>query len=209
MAKGISLHIGVNRLDPTKYPLIQNSPDDPAGWVGTLTACEKDAKDMSQIAKENGFESTVLLTEDATSENVIKAMQHAAANLEAGDMFFLTYAGHGGQLPDHSGDERDGVDETWCLHDRQFLDDEQYALYSDFKEGVRVLILSDSCHSGTVSRGMPTPSQDAVLVDGRPEVGREVERGHLGAGAQVQVGPARMLRCDHRVSLAARPARRR
>jgi len=68
----------------------------------------------------------------------------------------LTYAGHGGQVPDRSRDEKDdSLDETWCLHNRQFLDDELYAHFAEFKAGVRILILSDSCHSGTVSRSGP------------------------------------------------------
>jgi hypothetical protein len=62
----------------------------------------------------------------------------------------LTYSGHGGQLPDLNGDEPDGQDETWCLFDSELVDDEIYATLSSFSPGVRVLVLSDSCHSGTV-----------------------------------------------------------
>ena len=172
--KGISLHIGVNRLDPAGYPLTQRKPEDPAAWEGPLTACERDAEDMCKIAESQGFEPTILKTADATSENVIAAIRDAAARLRKGDIFLMTYAGHGGQVPDSSGDERDMIDETWCLHDRQFLDDEQFALYTEFEEGVRVLILSDSCHSGTVTRAAPGIA-DSVATEGRP-VSRNMPR---------------------------------
>jgi len=39
----------------------------------------------------------------------------AAKALAAGDLFFMTYSGHGGQVPDVSGDEPDKKDETWCF----------------------------------------------------------------------------------------------
>lgn len=150
---GISLHIGVNKLDPACYPLKPPHPDYPDGWDGPLRGCENDARDMGAIAEQQGFETTVLLTEAATSDNVIRAVRDAAKRLSAGDIFMLTYAGHGGQVLDRSGDEEDREDETWCLYDRHFIDDELYALYAEFAAGVRILVFSDSCHSGTVTRG--------------------------------------------------------
>jgi metacaspase-1 len=39
------------------------------------------------------------------------------------------------------------------------LNDELYAAYTAFGEGVRIAVVSDSCHSGTVTRiGPPQPS---------------------------------------------------
>lgn len=141
MAQGISIHIGVNEFDPAHY-----------GSKGTLRACEFDARDMHQIAQANGYQSMVLLTRDATTANVIQALQDAAARLQSGDILFLTYAGHGAQVPDVDEEEPDRRDETWCLYDRMLVDDELYRLWAQFKPGVRILMLSDSCHSGSVAR---------------------------------------------------------
>jgi metacaspase-1 len=58
-------------------------------------------------------------------------------------------------LPDKNGDEPDQRDETWVLYDRQFVDDELFSLYATFKSGVRILVLSDSCHSGTCAKQLP------------------------------------------------------
>lgn len=140
MARGLSLHIGLNAVDPRHYE----------GWSGPLTACEADARDMEALAKEKGFEAHVLLTKDATREKVQKAIESAAKKLEKGDIFFLSYSGHGGQIPDLDDEEEDALDETWCFYDSQWIDDENYKMWSSFKAGVRIVVLSDSCHSGTV-----------------------------------------------------------
>ena len=83
---------------------------------------------MARIAGERDFESTTILTRDATASKVTSAISDAAGKLEEGDILFLTYSGHGGQVPDTNGDEQDQRDETWVLYDRQLVDDEIYDL---------------------------------------------------------------------------------
>lgn len=146
-ARGISLHIGLNHVDPQHY----------GGWDGELVACEYDARDLRAIAESRKFTPTVLLSREATAAAVTQAISAAAAQLAPGDLFLLTYSGHGGQVPDTNGDEKDKgrMDETWVLWDRQLIDDELFALWRKFKAGVRIFVLSDSCHSGTVTREMP------------------------------------------------------
>jgi hypothetical protein len=147
-AKGLSLHIGINEVSGYHY----------AGWTGPLAACEFDANDMAAIAQAQGIKPTVLLTRKGTRSAALTAIRKAAKALKAGDLFWLTYSGHGGQVPDTSGEEPDKLDETWCLFDGQLIDDELYYELSRFAQGVRILVLSDSCHSGTVVRaGRPAP----------------------------------------------------
>jgi hypothetical protein len=143
--RGRSLHIGLNCVAGSAY----------GGWTGPLAACEFDANDMAAIAESKGMRPTVLLTRKATRAAAFEAMRGAAAALRAGDLFFLSYSGHGGQVPDVNGDEDDKRDETWCLYDGQVIDDELYLELCRFAAGVRILILSDSCHSGSVARGIP------------------------------------------------------
>ena len=145
--KALSLHLGLNAVSAAAY----------AGWGGPLAACEFDANDMAAIAKSKGMKPTVLLTKKATRANLLAGMRAAAKALKSGDLFFLSYSGHGGQVPDVNGDEADKQDETWCLYDGQLIDDELYLELSRFAAGVRILVLSDSCHSGTVTRERPPP----------------------------------------------------
>jgi hypothetical protein len=110
---------------------------------------------------------TLLLTKKGTRANVLAGIRSAAKSLGAGDMFFVTYSGHGGQVPDVTGEEDDKQDETWCLYDGQLIDDELYFELSRFAAGVRILVLSDSCHSGTVTREGP-PAR-ASVADATPQ----------------------------------------
>ena len=144
MPIGASLHIGLNAVDPKQY----------SGWDGQLTACEFDANDMQALAKTQGFTKvTKRLTKRATRSRVLADIKAAAAKLKRNDIFFLTYSGHGGQVPNTGNDfEPDGYDETWCLYDGELIDDELYAALKQFVRGVRIFVLSDSCHSGTVLR---------------------------------------------------------
>jgi hypothetical protein len=120
---------------------------------------------MAAIASAQGYaETSVLLTKEATSGGLIKEMLRLARTLEARDLLFLTYSEHGGQIPDEGRDEDDRMDETWCLYDRQLIDDELYRLIGQFRKGVRIITLSDSCHSGTALRdrqraGGPSPEE--------------------------------------------------
>lgn len=148
--KGQSLHIGLNRVDPTKY--IDRTGQ---GWDGPLDWCEKDAYDMTELARAQGFETSVLLTADATADNILRTIRTAAATLADGDIFWITYSGHGGYLPDTGGDEGDKRDETWVVYDRQLLDDELYREYDAFAPGVRLVVVSDSCYSGGMDREVP------------------------------------------------------
>ena len=144
-ARGLSLHIGLNSVNPGHY----------GGWSGELAACEFDAKDMAALAGGRGMKASVLLTKDGTRAKVLAALRTASKSLVKGDFFFLSFSGHGGQVPDVSGEEADKLDETWCLYDGQLIDDELYMELGKFVTGVRILVLSDSCHSGTVVRAGP------------------------------------------------------
>lgn len=148
MAKGISIHIGLNHVDPVHYQ----------GWDGALNACIADAKDMQALAKKKRFSGNTLLVDgQATAAAVSAALLDASKKLVKDDILLLTYSGHGGQVRDTNSDEKDNdrMDETWVLYDRQLVDDELYNIWSKFKPGVRILVLSDSCHSGTVTRDIP------------------------------------------------------
>jgi hypothetical protein len=142
--KGISINIGLNGVDADAY----------GGWDGALVACEFDANDMAAIARDKGFETTVLLTADAKSDAILGAVSDAAGSLGDGDVLLVTYSGHGGQVPDSNSDEDDRQDETWVAYDRQIVDDELYAAWGKFANGVRIVVLSDSCHSGSVARAV-------------------------------------------------------
>jgi hypothetical protein len=200
MPTGRSLHIGLNRVDPNAYE----------GWDGQLAGCENDARDMQAIANAQKFSPKTLLTRSATSTAVTAAIADAAAKLMPGDSFFLSYSGHGGQVPDKNGDEKeDKMDETWVLYDRELVDDELYALWGKFQTGVRIFVLSDSCHSGTVAKaafsgGKGSPAAFGLDSKRRPKMlPRNIQDATYAAHRKLYDDIQKSLPAGSRVSIGA------
>jgi hypothetical protein len=146
-----ALHVGIDEVDPAVY-----------GSRLTLRGCRADARAMRGLSEAHGWQlDAMLLNEQATRRAIRERFTHYAKTLVAGDRLLITYSGHGSSVPDKDGDEVDGRDETWVLYDGQLIDDKIGAMLEKFKPGVRVVILSDSCHSGSVTRapggGTPMP----------------------------------------------------
>ena len=144
MAKGLSLNIGLNHVDPNQY----------GDYFDELEGCENDAREMLALAAAQGFQTTLMLNNQATSTAITNKIKNAAKQLSGGDFLLLTYSGHGAQLINEldEDEESDGVDETWALFDRNLIDDELTVLWSQFQPDVRILVISDSCHSGLFTR---------------------------------------------------------
>jgi metacaspase-1 len=149
--RGFGIHVGVNKVNPQSYD----------GWEGPLNACENDARHMSHMLEQRGYETTILLTRNATSHNFFKALGAVASEAKKGDIVVVSNSSHGSQVPDRDNDESDRMDETICLWDRQVLDDELEAAWAMFAPGVRIVFISDSCHSGTMVRAF---GQTAVTM---------------------------------------------
>jgi len=156
VSKKLSLHIGMNRVNPTHY-----------GSEARLGGCVNDATAMREIATSNGFRATLLTDAQGTSSAILDYLGRAARDLQAGDSLFISYAGHGSQVPDRNNDEApNDKDQTWCVYDRMIVDDELAEYWSRFRSGVRILIVSDSCHSATVARNLEIASRSRST--GRP-----------------------------------------
>jgi hypothetical protein len=142
--RGIALTIGLNRVFKPAYK----------GWPGVLNASERDAYAMAALARGAGYEVWTLMTPEATRSEVLDYIAAAADRLKDGDIFLLSFSGHGAQKDNaDGGDPDDGdFDEAWCLYDGLLLDDEIHAALTKFSTGVRIVVISDSCFSGTVVR---------------------------------------------------------
>ena len=144
--KGYGLLVGLNQVNPDHYE----------GWKGWLSCCENDVESIATILTKEGYTNIdTLLTKNATRENVSKALEHAAEIVNSGETFLLYYSGHGSYLTDEEEEEDDKQDETWCLYNGQMLDDEIYSYWDKFKKDVKILMISDSCHSGTIFKALP------------------------------------------------------
>lgn len=145
MASGVSLHIGVDRTDPDHY----------AG-LKTLRGAERDARSMAQLAEAQAFERRVVLVGgDATLDAVRQQVARSADQLRSGDTFVMSFAGHGGVVPDVMRDRPGGVHRTMCLYDQQLIEPLLYADLARFRAGVRVVLVNDSCPCIAIVRAGP------------------------------------------------------
>lgn len=124
------------------------------GTSAQLEGCVNDALDWSALLSREGYE--VELLREATFDQAVHVLENAVAQAGYGDRIVFTYSGHGTWIPDADGDESDGRDEAMVMADYRdgglLLDDHIQDIFGRLKTGSGALILSDSCHSGTVSR---------------------------------------------------------
>lgn len=134
MQRGISIHIGVNH---------------PAGMHEPLAISEGTAWRLAELSFQAGYHAIhVLRGAEATRKAVGALLADAAATLCPGHTLFVSFSGHGSRRPDTDGDERDGWDETWCLHDADLVDDELAAFWRVLRPGTRALVVADCCFAG-------------------------------------------------------------
>ena len=153
-SRRLALLIGVDKYrDPNIRPL-SGCGNDIANWEDVLM-------------KRYGFAATdivKLVDEKATKAAVKDAFaKHLVARATADTVVFIALSSHGTQVLDRNGDEAaDGLDETFVLHDTKInesesashlVDDEVNQLIADLnKKTQHVVLIADSCHSGTVTR---------------------------------------------------------
>jgi hypothetical protein len=113
---------------------------------------EDGARTFAGIAAQSGFRSpTLLLGERATLAAVCSHLEDAASVSEPGDIFLLTFSGHGGRTKRRS-TAGDVVEVgAWHLSDGVLDDQHLQSQLAHFKPGVRVLVVSDNCNGGIPS----------------------------------------------------------
>lgn len=109
----------------------------------------------------------LLLDSQATKENILAGLDEMIAWGKKGDTLVFTNSSHGTYLADEDGDETDKYDEALCPYDCEthlIVDDELRIRLDGLKPGVNFIIISDSCHSGTVNKAqlVNTPDQRRV-----------------------------------------------
>jgi len=142
--------------------------NDYPGTGNDLAGCVNDARDWADALTERFFETEIMLDAQATGDAIRDGIRRKLGGAATGDVVVITYSGHGTWVPDDDGDEPDHRDEALCPFDiftaGPLLDDELYDLFSERERGVRVVLISDSCHSGSVNQLAPSLHPDAGRV---------------------------------------------
>lgn len=123
-----------------------------------LNGCINDANDWAELlATHYGFNRTdmkMLTDAQATKAGMMTALKSLLAGAKAGDVLVFTNSSHGTYIADTSGDEA-RYDEAMCPYDcgeNLIVDDELRELFAGVAAGVSLCVISDSCHSGTLTR---------------------------------------------------------
>jgi metacaspase-1 len=150
--------------------------NDYPGDGSDLNGCVNDAKAWADVLVQNyGFPTSdvkMLLDSQATKAAMLDGLKHLLANAKSGDVLVFTNSSHGTYLADTSQDEP-LYDEALCPFDcdrNLIVDDELRELFTGLASGVSLTVISDSCHSGTVTRaainenipGLKTPDDRRV-----------------------------------------------
>src|ERR1044071_2683045 len=181
-----------------KYAVLIGINDYPQG-IGKLRGCVNDAKNIHKVLRNDfGFTTednvTELLDSAATRQGIFDAVKKYQQKAVAGDLFVMTFSGHGTIFPDAKSEEQDETSPFEVIYDGQvaypkdrydvaivpydarsatsgkpwrnlILDDELFDLFSGLtSKGVGVVLISDSCHSGSLARGVNDPDTAVRFV---------------------------------------------
>lgn len=147
-----------------------------------LKGAVRDAHNMRDLLSEHlGFrhdQIRLLTDEQATRESILNGVRDwLVAGTRPGSRALFYFAGHGFYQKDENGDEQDGYDEALAPHDARpvpanrdlvpqrfanlILDDDIGELIDGMQDR-QVILIVDSCHSGTITRSLQRPDPDAV-----------------------------------------------
>jgi hypothetical protein len=177
------------------------------GAIKPARGSERDADEVERLLiRKLAFRPSAirkLTGARATSEQIALEFQRwLIKGTKPGDRVFFFYAGHGSYLRDDDGDEEDGYDETIVPYDalrkgRGMIRDDQFARWIGELTGRRIVLVFDSCHSGTISRGFGRsgandetaryiiPDDSELRERGRSRILLEVSDGKMGEPGRI------------------------
>jgi hypothetical protein len=133
------------------------------GTSSDLQGCVNDANDWCALLNDYGFTTTLLLDSQATRQNIKTALENLVLSVGQGDVGVFTYSGHGTQTIDMSGDEGDTYDEAIYVYDGMIVDDDLRVIIDKIDPLATLVIISDSCFSGSVTRLVPEKARPRYL----------------------------------------------
>lgn len=133
-----SLHIGIDEY--------RSAPD--------LSGCMNDALAWQELLRSRHFLTEVLQPSFANRPTIIQKIGRLIELAKEGSYCVVTYSGHG----THTFDSRNAdeyYDEAWVLGDGSLvIDDDLRQMLDTLRVIDRMVIISDSCHSGGMVRSL-------------------------------------------------------
>ena len=141
-----------------------------------LNGCVNDARAWAAMLGDHfdfaASDITLLTDAQATRRRIMDELKRLVTGAKKGDVLVFTNSSHGTYVADKNGDES-MYDEALCPYDADdhvIVDDDLRGLFAGLGDGVHLSVISDSCHSGTVTRarvsdnvpGMRTPDDRRI-----------------------------------------------
>jgi len=131
--------------------------NDYRGTQNDLRGCVNDASAWQKLYSQYGYTTTFLKDSEVVQSEVRSIFRELEKlSNKYGENFkgALTFSGHGTHTADKNKDESDGRDEAWVLWDGLLVDDHIRRFIDSMHPSASLTIISDSCHSGTMTRSV-------------------------------------------------------
>ena len=148
------------QAEPIIKPINKNALLIGCNYIGTtyqLSGCINDVENVqNKLKSQYGFNNILIMTDNTTKKptkvNIMDEIKNLCINANAGDILFLLFSGHGTQISDLNGDEKDGLDEMFVPLDFNCIIDDEIKLLinNNLKKDVTLFALFDCCRSGTI-----------------------------------------------------------
>jgi hypothetical protein len=153
--------LAINNYTPKKVTFAKNKKALLVGinYTGTqneLFGCINDVNSVKERINNEGFTTINTLTDltvkTPTRVNILNEFKKLLVTAESGDLLFFLYSGHGSNVLDKNGDEKDGYDELLVSCDLQGITDDELKLLilQYLKKDVTLFAMFDCCFSGTI-----------------------------------------------------------
>ena len=177
MSKLYALLIGINKYHPRSR-------------VGSLAGCVNDMQSVKKFIKKQYADlhpdCEELINEQATRANIINAFRdHLINKAKKGDTVLFFYAGHGSYTRSASPFlefDSKGQDETLVCYDSRcpgnydLTDKEIAVLLSEIADDVHTVVISDSCHSASLTRSQRPKVEETTGPKARHTSGTNKDR---------------------------------
>lgn len=164
-------------IDQYEAPRGQRPTGNGRSYFKNLKGCKNDANSMYAVLQSkfqfqpNKIDS--IFDNSATRQGILNAMNRLLEKAKEGDYALIYYAGHGSTVKNSLSFEADKTDQsivpsdTWKEGIHDIRDKELSAIFNRFLDKkVKLTVIFDCCHSGSMARGPNLPSLTSRFFPG-------------------------------------------
>lgn len=152
---------------------------------------DKDIPLVEEMLVQNGFDSkniVKLKDQQATYAAICQELENLISQSDKDDYVYVHFSGHGQQISDLNGDEKDHFDEAWIPYDAQasylkgryegqnhLVDDQLNNYLHRIRERVgetgKIIVVADACHSGGGTRSLEAEAEmEGYVIRGTSDI---------------------------------------